>query len=68
MRRRAVLVCLAAGGRTLGAYRGKIRIVYSEWCKIRSRGLGESGGWLKNGPFSKFYLRNSVGGGRGPWN
>ena len=47
MRRRAVLVCLAAGGRTLGAYRGKIRIVYSEWCKIRSCGMGESGGWLE---------------------
>ena len=26
---------------------GNIRIVYSEWCKIRSCGLGESGGWLK---------------------
>ena len=47
MRRRAVLVCLAAGGRTLGACRGNIRIVYSEWCKIRSCGLGETGGWLK---------------------
>ena len=33
MRRRAVLVCLAAGGRTLGACRGNIRIVYCEWCK-----------------------------------
>ena len=21
--------------------------MYSEWCKIRSCGLGESGGWLK---------------------
>ena len=26
---------------------GNIRIVYSEWCKIRSWGLAESGGWLK---------------------
>ena len=30
MRRRAVLVCLAAGGRTLGAYRGEI----SELCTV----------------------------------
>ena len=33
MRRRIVLVCLAAGCLTIGACRGNTRIVYCVWCK-----------------------------------